>query len=509
MREKYLKISSLAKRVLGVIDNIRKHKIDNVEDELSVIYQNYCDIVGGHSNGKNIAAILYDLSENFTNYCSRESGNDDSDVDDNYDEVIEQLQSIEKELSKEAKDLADSNGILPEDESMILSAKTGRLRIQVDDNFEGYACEQEAEGKVWCRANEVESRFLDPARNKSSTMKELSNLFLLNRTTTELPAAIATDAVPGRSIITAEIHAVEKSLVNANPENLTTCEGIAEELGWNKKKGKDWNREKVRRGHTGRKENPKCIVINTQYQPVPNSLGNVHVKGIGRYGEGKAGILSVINQTTGEEKKKEKAFAKLLIKFVRNGKGFTEESLKKAELYLENKITDKNTQIERLNRLGYLCCFKEVTRRKHQGFIKNESGEYEKIAELPFGIIGALTLKLLSGGYLRMSQVFDEDSEYGVFTGKEIMHVDNFEATKNKFEAVLKLYCDSYKSKRYKLSDLGDDFINGCTIPFTEHFHQLMLKIYGGKDDSSGEEYSSADEDTQELTGKESHRLRM
>lgn len=498
IREKYLNLEVLAEDLDDVISNIADYNEDSLSSKIFDIYKDYCELAGGHAEGGNIAETLYDIYDNINDYYpSKTDSSDDESID--IEQLIDKLIAVKNEMSAEAHDVVSANGIMPEHEMMLLSSATGHLRIQINNDFEGYASESEAEEKIWERMTEVEEKFLDPVRNKKKETQYLSDLFLSARTTKENPIPISTDDVPGRRILTADIHATDRSIATVQPEQLTTSDDISKALQWNKKSGKNWNWQHIFRGQTGsREKSKKKVIIKSQYQPSPTSLGNLHVKGIGQYGdESRDGILTVINQTTREDVNLEKCLAKLLIKFTKNGIGFTEEALRDAKLHLENTAAKRKQQIERLNRMGILCGFMEVTRRKNQGF-KEENGELIKIIELPFALIGAATLKLLTDGYLRMRDVFDKNARYGVFTGKEIMHEKNLAFTKNKFSEVLKLYVESYQPSEA-------EFIveEGCSIPFKEHLHSLMKDIYGGERDSSGEEYSSSDEDTTTLTGQE------
>lgn len=424
------------------------------------------------------------------------------------DEVSDRIDELEAEESESELSSSDdtnsesehSDSENEQKEGIILSPKTGKIRQKISDKFEGYENADEAKEKEWRRANKAERRFYDMARNKNRETQRLSDSFLFNRRTPDETRTIDSNNKSARTLITADADAIKQSLQNIRPAELKTGNDISTLLGWHKKKTHDWNRESVNRGHKTVGDQKRDTVIKYQFHPSAGNLANIMISGVGRYGVGAAGktpnILQVINGITDEKPAKEKKLAEMLIGFSRFGGGFTAELLQKEKFNLHTKKPKRDQQVEQLNRLAYLVCIKEISRRKSQG-MKNTRHGMREVEELPFGIAISNTLQLLKDGHLRMQQVFDRNSPYGVFTGEEIMHDKNIAKTKEKFAAVFQLYNEMYGGEEAK--QFLRQYPNGKVIAFRETHHKDLLSVNGGEADSSGGEYESSDEETRAL----------
>ncbi|NNM59115.1 MAG: hypothetical protein HKM04_04805 [Legionellales bacterium] len=409
------------------------------------------------------------------------------------------LKNIDNAIELIETKIEEANSDCDNDEIGIISSTTGKLRQWLSPEMEGFADADEAEDKFWERALRVEKKFYDIDRNKEQDTKKMSKKFLESRKKQKKIPIIDTNKKTGRSLITAETGAVEKSIRGIAPKKIQTRDDIARYTKWNKKRGVNWNIETLSRGYVVTAKREDEIVIKSQYQPAAGNLGNFIMRGTGKYGEHEKtsrthGILYVINELTDEKPKKEQKLATLFIQFTRKGIGFTEESLKKAGFELYRYAHDRKRQITELNRIGMLFCIKEVSRRKNQGGKIDKNNKIRLTPEFPFGIARAMLLMLLQDGYLRMYQVFDENAEFGVFTGTEIMSERKLKQTKKKFLDILSLFNFCYHV------DLQNDFLahnsGGEILPTAEYFHQILLQIDGGKDESSGDEYSTEDDET-------------
>ncbi|MBA2710473.1 MAG: hypothetical protein H0U57_07780, partial [Tatlockia sp.] len=101
---------------------------------------------------------------------------------------------------------------------------------------------------------------------------------------------------------------------------------------------------------------------------------------------------------------------------------------------------------------------------------------------------------------LQMRDVFDADADYGIFSGQKIMSSDNLIKTLGKFELVSELFSDCYKPESAFVFELEHD--EEGIIPSREYLHKLCIEIYGGEDESSGEDYTSSDNEEEPLVNR-------
>lgn len=444
--------------------------------------------IGGYSEADDVPVTVMTMHAGLDDY-NDEDREHDADILKNYrDDIVDQIEEL----------LAGRNEEIGED--AIVSSSTGKIRQRLSDEFEGYEDSQEAFEKELERAQKTESRFYAMARTNNDETRRLSGTFLFNRQTAGETEVIDSNQVSARSLITADSYAVEESLRGVNLTHVQDAGDIARHLRWNKRKGIDWNREKVIRGQLVIKREARDIEVNYQFKPSAGNLSNMFINGVGSYGaESSNDILYVVNSITDQDYKKERKLAEMLIEFSHDGTGFTAENLISAGFNLAYYKGDSDIQVERLNRLAYLICIKEIVRRKNQGVQHAEYG-IEEVEELPFGIAVSKALQLLRDGHLQMADVLSHDSEFGVFTGEKIMHNENLARTKEKFAAIFELYSNIYGGEDAK--SFLKKYTHGRVIPFRETDHQCLRDVNGGENDSSGDEYASSDEETNELINR-------
>ena len=312
--------------------------------------------------------------------------------------------------------------------------------------------------------------------------------------------------VSNRTAIAADTGAIAKSIAPFTLTEISTATEIVDNLKWHNKGGKAWNHEKILRGEINiLNGETESFHISMQYAPFAGNMGNFVMRGIGDYGaNGELNILHIINETTRGEANLEKKLAKLLISSSKKGQGITEKILYNAGMYLYTDEKDKIIQIKQINRICYLCLSKEISRRKNQGFKNDRKGNMTEVPEFPFGIAIAMALKLIANGHLKMKDVFDSDSTYGVATGKEILHERNIEKTIKKFQRVFNLYQQYYGKEQpsnTKKSSKNKEELPKL-FPSSEDLHKILLEVYGGESDTSGNEYSSDEETFSEKRGK-------
>lgn len=498
------------KRITHIVDLLDKatesitepSKVEKTERSLSRAYELW--VKTGH-NDIALNGDLYNLQEHFGDHYPDDDSEDDDERSYDFlaDEVV-RIKGIAQAHLNNLPDVASSSDQSSDsdsdEETDDETAAENPTRQRLSEEFEGYVDAEEATNKRKLRDKSSENHFFDPSRNKKPRTETLTTTFYNNRRTKQKTTAIATDLVSARSLITAETAAVARAVENIEPEQIETKDGIKKHLGWNLKKKNNWNREQVTRGHKEVKKELRPTAVNYQFQPSAGNLSNFKMDGVGRYGVGAAGkipnILQVIDSITDKKVQKEKDLAKLMIKFSAKGKFFTAKNLYQAKLALAAAKPKRDQQIAQLNRLSYLVCIKEISRRKNQGF-KKVDGELVAIEELPFGIAIAKALLLLRDGHLRMKQVFDENSPFGVFSGKEIMSKRNFDKTQKKFAAVDDLYNKSYGGDAVK--EFLAKHPTGKVVAVRETNHKVLLEVCGGNSDTSGDEYESSDEETERL----------
>lgn len=354
---------------------------------------------------------------------------------------------------------------------------------------------QQAFLKMMANALQAEKMYFAISRTNKQSTRNLKDQFLSNRRTRGKTVPIRAQTTSGRGLITASTAAVAESIAEVDQTRLKDRNSIAQLTGWHKKSTMNWNREKVIRGYLEYKAAPREFGINYQFQPVPGQLANIKVNGIEQYGEKPRDILAVINKLTQKDPEKEKLLAQALLQYKHgDGNALGETNLTNLGMDLRGSSTERRKLISQFNRAAYLICFHEVTRRKNQGYKPNAHGQMQPVTELPFGIAVACVLKLISDGHLRMADVFNQDTLYGVFTGTSIMS-DNYHDTLLKFNALFALFVEKYAPQMYEVaiySDQNDDELNIVFSP--QFFHEVLRTTDGGESDSDNEEYDLPDE---------------
>jgi len=476
-------VSDLSQQTPKVLDKQTREDIFDLYDNISS-YLKYYEEGNPESLGflsDKIDEINSSIQQMIDQYDEEFNSDVDSDFDNEGSEPIEASSDSESEAST-GFESEDETGVDEEElSSEPISSdveEASEEDPELKSGFVPFHNKEKAKKKNLLHAMQAESLFFDSERNHNSKTHQLAKSFLKSRRQSGA-GVIESDDVSARTIITAENEALKKSLPEgeALPK---TQEEIVTKLKWHKKPGskKDWSREKIQRGDTE---------VNSQYQPYPNNIGNFVMSGVGRYGsEGSKrcpGILEVIDDLTEGSSRREMKLAGLFIEFSKKGKPITEEVLyeKGFRLYKDDKL--RKQHIERINRIGTLFCIKEISRRKE--LIASNS-------ELPFGVAIARTLKLLADGHLRMADVFDHDSPYGVFSGKEILSEKMLPTTLEKFHRLFKLYNRIYFEEETMFSQSSfSQFAKPAKaiIALPEQCHKDLLYGLGGEEDSSGDEY--------------------
>jgi hypothetical protein len=283
---------------------------------------------------------------------------------------------------------------------------------------------------------------------------QLRNRFFYNRTTISQPVNLHNES--GRIIITAYSNALRCALHNVDQTKLVREKDIFKYLSWPRSgKGRSWNSEKILRGYLEfeKTSTVKPIEISYQLIPFPGHLGNIFTRGVGRYGAAPSSrtpnILSVINSLAGLDPNKEKILAELFLNYKKgDGNALSAQSLRANGFIVPRTAAARRTLVNRINKIAYLICFQEVYRRKNQGYHRGNNNSIIQTLELPFGVAVSSALKLIADGYLRMQDVFDSDSRYGVFTGQSIMN-KNIDRTIQKFNDLFVLFSQTYAHEIY------------------------------------------------------------
>ena len=131
-----------------------------------------------------------------------------------------------------------------------------------------------------------------------------------------------------------------------------------------------------------------------------------------------------------------------------------------------------DSQYELLLKICYLTSVKEITRRMYTGL----RGDGSEVRKLPFAMIHARALILIREGHLRMTQVFSQDSDYGIASGDSIT-LSNIGRTLQKARNINRMYHDKVE----KISDNS----------WPQQYRKELQSMYGGEYDSDGEGYEA------------------
>jgi hypothetical protein len=339
----------------------------------------------------------------------------------------------------------------------------------------------------------AESLYFALDRNKSQiTLAKTKDDLIFNRRTKSSTRPIQTQQMSGRSLISANVASMTECTQGVLAERLANIELAAIDCQWNRTGRINWNRQITIRGAIETRTSSKPIEIHEQFQPIAGQLANMHTKGVGRYGDGKSGrtpnILALLDSLTGGIPKNEIALASLLLRYKRgDGSALGETALRGVGINLPENKGKRDTLIKQFNKAAYLVCFQEVYRRKNQGYRK--TGEIlERVVELPFGLAVGCLLKLLTDGHLRFRDIFDKDSEYGVFTATGVMSTDIINTIK-KFNTLFSFFIQRYAMQEYCVFEYSNK-MEEFNVSFTpQYFHTILRQTDGGESDSDNEDY--------------------
>ncbi len=277
----------------------------------------------------------------------------------------------------------------------------------------------------------------------------------------------------GRQTISAYKYAIEQSMEGIDISEIEDTKDLYHRIGWHQYGNKSPSGSHLTffKGSTPyvRKQD-EPLEINLQFKPTLNQIGNAYIKGVGSYGKVKIkDILFIIETFTNQEPEKEKALALLLIRYKQgDGEAFSIESLESAGFVLPTLSKERQSILQKIQRAAFLICYFEEARRNN--------GE-PHLPEYPFGAAISCALLLIKQGHLRMIDVFDEDSEFGVFTGKSVMG-ENRNKTLTKFKNLFDFFLEVNKEDNiaYYVDELSNcpDVSDMQWSPSTNYFYGLF-----------------------------------
>jgi len=345
----------------------------------------------------------------------------------------------------------------------------------IEEADEGYASDIE-----FFKQLQVEERFFNPKRNKQAFVKKIAGALQKRRLGKNSPRIMnIKSAAPARQFITAE-KATMKASLQCVPES-GFYSYFDNHLRW----------EKAQRYRNGRYSPYFCADETIRFDDSKvtyrqkavthyNHLGDYYLYDIGTYKD----IFEFLYKLVRAPKPdiiahKEKQLAELILKFTKNGKRINLKKLKK--IYLRAKQND----VDGLNAICYHCFVKEITRWQYPR---------NKLHELPFAIAQGRSLQLIAKGYLSLNKVFDQNSKYGIFTGKNIGA--NIDSVKKKIKNINRLYREAILKPKNHDQFIGF-FVNcpkGKIVTKRKALRNELINVYGGDKDTDGEGYSSEED---------------
>jgi hypothetical protein len=357
--------------------------------------------------------------------------------------------------------------ILQSDDKINIRENYTHTTDEVNDIAESLSQTSVKENEIE-RQYAVQRHFFNPARAVKSETKRLANKLLQYRLVEDSTSRFVLD-VSGmitRRVITAERAAIDASKkVSGEVQQQTRSRN---KLGWVE----------------GKKETVKLGTTEITYKHMPqhpNHLGNFYMIIPGTTSGDYEEILTILlalakSSRTTPNKPKEQALANIMLAYAKKGKPIALNVLKNVNPSAIQSDCDK------LNTICYLTFVKEVTRR-----MVCRDG----VCEFPVAIMQARTMKLISRGFLSLSEVFSFDAPFGIVTGRNM--TSNIADVQNKMERINKLYGEVIYKRH---------------TPDTpsKQLHEELLNTYGGSSDTDGHGYTSDEKDEQSTNPSKRHK---
>lgn len=348
------------------------------------------------------------------------------------------------------------------------------------------------------RQIQSEKRFFAPSRNRNPKVQELAHTFLQMRQFAyalqgagPLTKPPELTGIPTRRIIAAEIAAIEASLsIMGAPQGYNSM-AFPWQIGSAPPYGKSivtyTQQESVMYGDV-------LISYRLRLDPHQNRVGDFHNIDLGKYRKIYDDTLwELVKTADSVDKEKERIIASWMLKFAREGVVPQVEDIQQLQPMLSADIA--NNHLIHLIRIFYHCLVKEpVSLMICQ----------DKDREVPLAICQLRAVKLVSEGYLSLSDVFNQDSPYGVFTGTNIKGSYIYELWE-KVDRLNKLYMEKILLQKddnqvqvtqYKQSFFGSNYPHeSYPISTRAEIHEELKQFFGGDSDSDGEGYDSETEE--------------
>lgn len=382
------------------------------------------------------------------------------------------------------------------------------------------------------RQLQVEERFFDSMRTKSSDSLRLARELQSNRLVGEAKEVVAVNIQnqPIRRLITAERAAMKTSLDlygygdlgwhrapenrGDNGSNYAHFETIAWQVNEKPLEAKSISLPVEESMSISSQQSISLeevsLPINIRYQykqaaetvGFNNHVGNFWAEGLGTTSQIYVKLKRIIECEQDDEKSRDnqKRFASYLRRYSKNAEPITLKELRgmNAEASPDDVII--------LNKIFYHYSVKEITRRL---LPKAE------LHKLPWALAYARTLTLMEEGYLTVKQVFAEDAPFGPPTSKEI--AKNIEVVQKKFADIDELYEKYILKPKHALA--WGTFFNAPALkpsvgaggvlkdPSAEYrlvasrkvYRQELQEAFGGGYDTDGDGYETDDAELREI----------
>lgn len=348
------------------------------------------------------------------------------------------------------------------------------------------------------RQIQSEKRFFAPSRNRNPKVQELAHTFLQIRQYTyvlqgegPLPKPLELTGIPTRRIIAAEIAAIEASLsVMGAPQGYNSMAfpwQIGSTSRYRNNRVTYTLQESVMYGDV-------LISYKLRLDPHQNRLGDFYNIDLGKYKKIYDDTLwELVKTVDSVDKEKERIIASWMLRFAREGIVPQVEDVQQLQPMLSVDIA--NNHLIQLIRIFYHCFVKEPVSLM---ICQN------KDSEAPLAICQLRAVKLVAEGHLSLSDVFNQDSTYGVFTGTEIKG-PYIGKLREKVDRLNKLYMEKILLQKddnqvqvtqYKQSFFGTNYPHEShPISTRTEIHMELRQFFGGDSDSDGEGYDSETEE--------------
>jgi hypothetical protein len=334
------------------------------------------------------------------------------------------------------------------------------------------------------RSVKTEIKFFDYRRIEVVKKHYLANFLKIRGQARTQTDEIRITGLARRRLIAADFGACQSSFASEDIiKSLDSSTAIAQHSGWYNAGFKNPRKLKANQNWSGEamvyQLNGKDYVVKSQFKPVIGQLNNFFMNGLGSYGDATASdILHIFKALTASVQEadirtKSRTLARLLLDAMHEGVPLDYNLLKTNGLNVSTFTDNKELFNKRMIRIYHLITVKEISRR-----LVSDYKDGQKVEKLPIGMALVMSLELLKGGQLSLSDVFAHDAPYGLPTPSNLSSLRQMSTAKEKMRKIIRLYGTTFPDFEFKRSDCRD---------------KLGLYFRGENDTDS--EYESSDDE--------------